>query len=219
MEALVQRIEKLEFSSDRFKKKKKYGGKFRPSGPSCSHCTFLNQQLGAKLNTNHSNNNCGKKSVSISLLESINDSPDIDSCSEENEGDITSSKTALTLQLQKYECSSDLMQSSTASAVCSYSSKSVDSSSQTIMACISEYKNLEKDENTNIPPFEPEEITHTGIKDVMVKSETSLAASLARLSTSKYPWKDLQRSCSPRLKCSFNGTSFSALVDSGAEVN
>ena len=37
----------------------------------CSHCTLLNNQLGASLPVNHASTECGRKSVAISLIESI----------------------------------------------------------------------------------------------------------------------------------------------------
>ena len=71
--SLVRRIEKLE--SKPFKKNNRY--KFKNNTKQtrslqCSHCTFLNQQLGSTLDTNHNSTACGKRSVSISLLQSLN---------------------------------------------------------------------------------------------------------------------------------------------------
>ena len=58
-----------------------------------------------------------------------------------------------------------------------------------------------------------------GTKVVHPSSNLSFTALLARLSTSTFAWKNLHKSSSPKLKCSYNGMQFSALVDSGAEVN
>ena len=47
----------------------------------------------------------------------------------------------------------------------------------------------------------------------------NIAAVLSTLRTSTFPWKTLDKSSSPRIKCRKEGTVFSALIDSGAEVN
>ena len=44
-------------------------------------------------------------------------------------------------------------------------------------------------------------------------------ASLFKLNGSSFEWKNLQKSTSPRLKCELNGVAFSAIIDSGAELN
>ena len=37
----------------------------------CSHCLFLNKELGSTLKTDHPSHLCGKKNVSVSLVESL----------------------------------------------------------------------------------------------------------------------------------------------------
>ena len=37
----------------------------------CSHCTFLNNQLGTNLRTDHLSARCGKKNASVSLVSSM----------------------------------------------------------------------------------------------------------------------------------------------------
>ena len=44
-------------------------------------------------------------------------------------------------------------------------------------------------------------------------------ASLFKLNGSSFEWKNLQKSTSPHLKCELNGVAFSAIIDSGAELN
>ena len=70
--SLVRRIEKLETKP--FKKNRR--GKFsfnanQTGSKQCSHCIFLNKQLGASLRTDHSSELCGKRSVSVNSLESV----------------------------------------------------------------------------------------------------------------------------------------------------
>ena len=67
MTALVRRIDRIETNlNNRFRKRSTPNNR---KGNVCTHCQFINKQLGASLKTDHPNNMCGKKNVSISLLE------------------------------------------------------------------------------------------------------------------------------------------------------
>ena len=63
---LIRRIERLETNFINKGRKKVNSARNRII---CTHCTFINKQLGASLRTDHPSHQCGKKAVSISLLE------------------------------------------------------------------------------------------------------------------------------------------------------
>ena len=70
--ALVQRVERLETNARRNNRRNNGWNKQQDRGK-CSHCTFINKQLGSNLRTDHPSNACGKSRVSISLVESLED--------------------------------------------------------------------------------------------------------------------------------------------------
>ena len=74
MQALVQRIERLETGKQQFQKQA--NRRFRKK-EQCSHCVFLNKQLGSNLRTDHFSGSCGKKGLSVNLVEAFE--PDNDS--------------------------------------------------------------------------------------------------------------------------------------------
>ena len=61
MQALIYRIERLETSRQRYQRKSNVNFRRREQ---CSHCVFLNKQLGSNLKTDHSSGSCGKKGLS-----------------------------------------------------------------------------------------------------------------------------------------------------------
>ena len=50
----------------------------------CKHCTFINKQLGSALNTNHNSNNCGKRKLSVNVIESLCDDDSDSYCDNED---------------------------------------------------------------------------------------------------------------------------------------
>ena len=70
--ALIRRVEKLESNpyTKNFRRRNKSNNKSAQQ-LQCSHCLFLNKQLGASLDTRHHSAACGKRSVSVNLLESL----------------------------------------------------------------------------------------------------------------------------------------------------
>ena len=77
--AFIRRVEKLEskpYSNNNYRRRQKNSKS--KSQQQCSHCVFLNKQLGSTLDKRHESTACGKRSVSISLLNSL------DICEESN---------------------------------------------------------------------------------------------------------------------------------------
>ena len=66
---LVNRIDRLETNFKRQNKKQSNWSKKKRE--LCSHCVFLNKELGSTLKTDHPSHLCGKKNVSVSLVESL----------------------------------------------------------------------------------------------------------------------------------------------------
>ena len=100
LHALIQRVDRLEtFSKTRGKKKtpRQFQNK---QANKCAHCTFLNAQLGASLRTDHASSACGKKSVSVSLIETLGSDQNYDSPSETSEGETNSLNSKLINFLQ-----------------------------------------------------------------------------------------------------------------------
>ena len=50
-------------------------------------------------------------------------------------------------------------------------------------------------------------------------NKSDLSTLLARVHLSSFPWKKIDKSPSPRIRCKYEDTYFSALVDCGAEIN
>ena len=83
VDMIIRRIERLE--SDRFRPQQRFRGRanrssFGNSRPQerCQHCSFINRQLGSSLNTNHKSATCGKKRLSVNVIESTWDAHELD---------------------------------------------------------------------------------------------------------------------------------------------
>ena len=76
--AIVQRLDKLETGarqrSWRGRNNYKLNRNTRPS-PTCGHCSYINRQLGASLDTRHSSQYCQKKQLSVYLGQTIQENP------------------------------------------------------------------------------------------------------------------------------------------------
>ena len=73
---LVQRVERLEFRSNKQQNRRRPNISYqRQAQDRCKHCMFLNKELGANLRVDHHSNLCGKKNVSVSLVECLHDEP------------------------------------------------------------------------------------------------------------------------------------------------
>ena len=78
--ALIRRIDQLEVNQAKFQPRRRWppnnNNNRKQSADRCSHYKFLNKQLGANLRVDHASVNCGKKNVSINLIESLPDTTD-----------------------------------------------------------------------------------------------------------------------------------------------
>ena len=97
MISLVNRVERLETNFTN--KNRRKSANFSRKKEQCTHCLFINKQLGASLKTDHPSHLCGKKSVSISLLE-VQSEEHATSSTDEDEGGKTNPIPNLLSQLQ-----------------------------------------------------------------------------------------------------------------------
>ena len=88
---LIRRIEKLEFNRRQPARQptRRTTNNFNKSQNSfqrssyCTHCAFINNQLGSSLQTNHFSSACNRKNVSISLIDVADAAPSLNSSEEE----------------------------------------------------------------------------------------------------------------------------------------
>ena len=77
VDMIVRRLERLEQGRFSFPKsrgrQKNFRNNQRRRKDYCSHCAFLNKQLGASLNTNHSSNSCNKQKLAVNVVETVYD--------------------------------------------------------------------------------------------------------------------------------------------------
>ena len=196
IDGIIRRLNKLESAS-----KRRQDNRFRNKSKNnsvCSHCTLLNTQLGSTLPVNHAFSDCGGKSVAISLIESIPAQDSSEAISSTSEGEHKSIIPSLNQHLQNdVSCTGH-------------------NSPETV-----EIQNL-----CHLPPQLPCEkfISTTPVSDSAnnsndSSSQSTFHVSVARLSSSRYNWENIIKSSSPKLRCCYEGVTFSSLVDSGAEVN
>ena len=232
--SLVRRIEKLE--SKPFKKHSRL--KFKNNNKQarflqCSHCTFLNKQLGSTLDTNHNFTACGKRSVSISLLESLNveeSSQESESSSlASSEGDVKCVNLLYNSSLQRNDglpihVERTEAESNNSSDNCVRCSSSENARTFITTASVSDVTNQNLNKSSNVVALpgstfydEDHDIGNNGFQ--RKNSETSFSAILSTLQSSTFPWTSIDKSSSPKIKCRMRHLTFLALIDSGAEVN
>ena len=230
--SLVRRLEKLEAKSNKQSRKKKSSYAASKSRPlQCTHCTFLNRQLNASLRTDHHSSACGKRSVSISLLESMDVVEDLQttdsSPSDSQEGEISSPPFKSNLTLQRTE--SQLLDQAEIRVADS-------NRSDTCVSFVS-CPDIGANRSPNIAPLSDTYLqnqhscivpTHNrydssvivGNREMQINDDKScFTAAISTLQSSTFPWNSLDKSSSPRIKCRYNNLTFSALIDSGAEIN
>ena len=227
MSALIQRIERLEVNNKKNNRRKKQSmpNQFQYANQ-CSHCLFINKQLGSTLKTDHSNTNCGKKNVSISLVESLGT---LSSCTESssdcNEGDGGYNTLYLTQSLQTdSECqvfNPDVQTAARHSRpsllFCESDSPNLSNINNKVAAVSEKFINIPKPvrETTLLSTDSLFSEALPGTNNSIVNDQTPVIAA----SSSSFVWNQLDKSESPKIKCHHSGRTFHALIDSGAEIN
>ena len=215
VDMIIRRLEKLEDRQPpKFRKKK--ANKFKNS-QFCSHCAFINKQLGANLDTSHSNHSCTKRKISINVL----DVPDQDTTSDESdcyEGEQSSEKVALTndsLQTDPRQLEETRLINCVESLP--LNSKARIHESGHYSSSISECK-IDSHLNSSTNDI----CTHlhqVGKCPEIRTSQDPFSAALLKLSSSSYPWEAVTKSESPRISCKLINQDIDALIDTGAEVS
>jgi len=234
---LIRRIEKLELSrfqpARRGSRKVKKNQRSYQRGAYCTHCAFINNQLGSSLNTDHSTNSCNKKNVSISLIDVANGSDtlnlaDEDSSCYEEGGLICTDPHSISL-LQNSDDPVGLG-SQTVTADQHFISPRTTNIVPSIWPCTDTDSNMFSDYKIADQNFEL-----NGSKTGKTSSRSQIQSGKENLYDEALPtkfiaalesgpsvdlkWKELDKSKSPRISCLYANKTFQALIDSGAEVN
>ena len=206
--------------------------------PYCTHCSFINRQLGSSLKTDHSSTNCGKQHISVNMVEALDDeekiSPygDDETLSSYDEGDHSDAFQHSTVSLQRFNPAAENISKGAAQQ------PSDDNMSNSLLnkhvlnpINCAQCHLLSVPELTKCNQAEPDSsIYATSSEEISTERNTgkihlydqSLPPSFiaALKNEHKYsPLNNLDKAKSPRLQCMFNNESFTALIDSGAEVN
>ena len=223
--ALIQRVQRLESNNKRQNRKQVRWSNVKRD--QCSHCLFLNKQLGSNLKTDHPASMCGKRQVSVSLIESL----DADICSDnpsdpsEYEGCSDTNLPPLISSLQTAEAFNSVANQTSNSCAIARENKFIcrtqhHSTTGFDMPAVSDRGKYSAETFDCSYPHYPAspETSVTGIgKTCHCSNNFPILASLQSQST--YSWNKIEKSLCPRIRCQYNNKTFSVLIDSGAEVN
>ena len=250
VDMLVRRIEQLEV--DRNTRNYRNSRNMKPpprpfykpnKREQCKHCSFLNQHLGSNLRTDHNSQSCGKKSFSVSLIESvhydedphINTLEEVDFIYDEGESKDQAKPPVLTLQ---NECSLSSSISETTdppntgcivdnagcvslvASNCNYVPDTPDSNISDYYSKSSLSPTYQEclNEQLNFMPSDNADKSGTEIPP-FAESTSTFVAALQKTCSSTYAWNKVDRSKSPKLLCKFHDKEFPVLIDCGAEIN
>ena len=197
----------------------------------CTHCLFLNQQLGALLRTDHPSHKWGKRSVSVNLVESLDvDSPDYAKVlSNSDEGDTIIFSNSLCDVLQSHEhlgqTHSETVEDISPSA--SLLVKNInDQPPEDLISPVSDAQIVQCPIQSNLsiqPSTKCDEkasiFNIEGNENTNCPHQLTFDVAVLKLSSSSFHWSKIVKKNSPKLKCILNKLTFPGLVDSGAEVN
>ena len=219
--AIVQRLEKLEMGA----KERSYRGRFRPKSTfrkpvTCGHCTYINRQLGANLDTKHSPKSCPKQQLSINILE-MTEQEEIDSTDdvEYDGGEVDKYQNSSSFKILQKIDSPELK---TKPSVI-YETEPVINNSPLYKKDNVVYNLSDRDNCLNekladsilkSDDLESQTLNHT-----IDKEQDTFSASLLKLRNSTYQWGAVQKCRSPKLVVHLKSVSAEALLDSGAELN
>ena len=229
--ALIQRVQKLELNAQKFPRKQNAWSKRQNQ---CSHCAFINKELNSNLRTDHSAGSCPKRNVSISLLESMGSTADPindQNSLSEYEGDLNINTQLHTTSLQTDFIPDVPVQNSTSqtsvnalldSLTCdpSYKFNGAINSTQLVVSDTKPNHQLLDSYASHVNENKsPEQDSSQTGKNEACDTIDNFAVLASLPAPSQYPWAQIDKSDSPRIKCQWHTAVFSALIDSGAEVN
>ena len=234
VDMILRRIERLEMgqNSKSLKQQRFKRSNFTPV--TCSHCAFLNKQLGTQLNTKHKTSLCTKKQLSVSLIESMDEYDDNPvsqhSDSDTNEGEeiqhVANSNIRILQNsegVQQDKNGVNRILSTSPSETYYLPTHATNGLSFTNNISEERCVNNSRNSSNNCPAplVMNDRKFHTGIpklNNYPVESESFLV-NLCKTTTSSYQWNSVQKLKSPRLQCTLNEVKLLALIDSGAEIN
>ena len=237
VDMIIRRLEKLENNSN-----KPFNNRFKQRKTSqrkrvlCKHCLYINTQLGSSLDVNHSSDSCGKRKLSVNVIEALATDTLSDSDSEQftdtpgpnfNHVDV-SNISSLQSKCQQVERvnntgTSPSRQQQQISCHCLDFGKTLSN-----QAVISDPQQQNVDSCNQIVVSSPLPSVQSSTYNFLPGSNQDLeiyntdlhfSAKLRKISSSSYSWNSIHKAKSPRIKCRVNNTIFAALVDSGAELN
>ena len=214
---LIQRVEKLEFNAQRVPRKQNAWS--RQKSVQCSHCIFINKQLNAKLRTDHAQNACSKKNVSISLLESMGTGADQESIQDnlsDYEGDLIASKLVCNKSLQTEHGlpAPEIITTSQTGASTLISNNTCDQSADVVSSVNLVVSDTKPNNLFDIPtvpitkndiPAQDQSFAGNDAHDNLIDNYAVLASLQA---PSSYPWAQIDKSESPRIKCQWGKAIF-----------
>ena len=76
VDTIIRRLDRLESNNKYYRRSNNKNPRNSTRKPQCSHCTFVNNKIGSSLSTDHRSDQCGRKRLSVSVVESFTDDQD-----------------------------------------------------------------------------------------------------------------------------------------------
>ena len=227
VDMIIRRLEKLEKGSYQSKtpRPSKFSRKSNKNRNFCSNCSFLNKQLDANIDVKHDPNMCGRKKISVALIDSFTHDQDQTSTSSED-SDIERGEQLIF----KPETTKSFLQTIDGESDPGFSKK-IYPNSYTNVKTLPNYpsvlnnvisdnypRNLFVNNKTCSAVTTCRQFTGTHHIEQHL-DEYDFLANLNSLAASRYSWQDIQKSASPKIRCFLSHLDILVLLDSGAELN
>ena len=217
---IIRRLERLESQRFSNNNKKKNQDKFREK-KICSHCAYINKQLGCNLDDKHYLNECERRKISVNVIAQpqIYGHNSTDESSESAEGDMNltseipnpvllqteheTGRVGRILNFENSNISKDILCNHKPELTAPPVSAIIDNIQQ--QSIYSE--NCQKT------------YLSKGTDSCFIKPNPTFLVNLRKLSSSNYYWGYISKSKSPRIAGCINDIFAPALIDSGAEIN
>ena len=227
VDTIIRRLERLEHRNrySRRNRNKKFNRKLQ-----CSHCTFVNNKIGSSLSTDHRSDQCGRKKLSVSVVESFGeDNERLSTTASEESSEEGGTKNdnihnnpspfqnEYSREIQNNNFSPHQFYLPQGAVNDCHSVTSYVEPDCPKLPCIS-------DKKANYKPDLAVQYTASldnkqGKFCSAEENSYSFVTALESIRNSSYRWNELQQSKSPKIQCKLHEILFTCLVDSGAEVN
>ena len=193
----------------------------------CSHCSFINRELDAKIDVKHDPFTCNKKRLSVRLIETLADEETQQISSDDDdyiEGELPKMNSVITRTF--------LQRTEAGNLHCADPTNFIESVPYTNVIS-AHHKPSVKDNvvsdklQSSLPntcllrsPVDRNLRQAAGTyRSNQHLDEDKISATLHHLASSDYPWNNIQKARSPRIRCELDKVEVITLVDSGAELN